>query len=89
MRFTHDELPGERDIMGVDGEYRLRAASGGGTCVQITSSVHLDLPLPGIVSKAVEKVMLGQMWRTGRGFAESLRRETTDLQRVRAGTTAA
>lgn len=84
LRFTHDELPGERDIMGVDGEYRLRDASGGGTCVQITSVVHVELPLPRMVAKGVEKVMLLEMWRTGRGFAESLKREVMDLREVRA-----
>lgn len=84
LRFVHDELPGERDVMGVDGEYRLRDASGGGTCVQIATTVHVDLPLPRLVSKAVENVMLLEMWRTGRGFADSLKREVGDLRAARA-----
>lgn len=69
--FTHTPPRGQPERAGADGVYLLDDADDG-TRLDITITIHVDLPLPGMSRGAVERVMAQSMQRTGDRFGQNL-----------------
>ena len=69
--FAHTPPPGQVERAGADGVYLLEEAEGG-TMLDITITIHVDLPLPRMSRGAVERVMQQSMERTGDRFGRNL-----------------
>ena len=69
--FAHTPPPGVVERAGADGVYLLEEAEGG-TMLDITITIHVDLPLPRMSRGAVERVMEQSMERTGDRFGRNL-----------------
>lgn len=72
--YAHTPPAGTTEWAGADGWYRL-ADHPTGTTVSISITLHVDLPLPRLSTRAVEGVMHQAMVRTGDAFARNLDRE--------------
>lgn len=74
IEFHHDPPPGADERAGAEGTYVLADAADGRTHLAIDITVEVDLPLPRLSAKAVERVMAATMARTGDRFARNLYR---------------
>lgn len=74
IEYAHTPPPGSNEWAGADGWYRLEDHTRG-TAVSISITLHVDLPLPRLSTRAVEGVMNQAMIRTGDAFARNLDRE--------------
>lgn len=72
--YAHTPPQGSNEWAGADGWYRLEDHPTG-TTVSISITLHVDLPLPRLSTRAVEGVMNQAMVRTGDAFARNLDRE--------------
>ncbi len=72
--YAHTPPPGRHEWAGADGWYELEDHPTG-TTVSISITLHVDLPLPRMSTRAVEGVMKQAMTRTGDAFARNLDRE--------------
>ena len=69
--YTHAAPAGARETAGAEGSYRL-ADVAGGTKLDITLTVTIELPLPRAAGPAVRAIMQKTMDRTGEKFASNL-----------------
>ncbi len=72
--YAHTPPADANEWAGADGWYRLDDHERG-TTVSISITLHVDLPLPRLSTRAVEGVMNQAMIRTGDAFARNLDRE--------------
>ncbi|HEV7721725.1 MAG TPA: SRPBCC family protein [Iamia sp.] len=70
--FAHDPPPGSNEKAGVEGEYTITSLPAGGTHLAIDLTMWVDLPLPKLSRRAVERIMAESMQRTGDRFAANL-----------------
>lgn len=74
ITFRHTPPAGQVERAGADGVYQLTEAGPDRTHLSIDITLHVDLPLPAMSRRAVERVMASSMARTGDVFAERLYR---------------
>ncbi len=72
--FRHDPPSGASERAGADGTYTLAPLDGEAARLFIDITIWVDLPLPKVSRRAVEKVMAESMERTGDRFAANLYR---------------
>lgn len=72
IEFRHDPPEGAVEKAGANGVYTLSDLGAGLTRLSIDITVWVDLPLPGLSRRAVERVMAESMDRTGDRFAHNL-----------------
>lgn len=72
--FAHDPPTGSNERAGADGTYLLTDLGEGRTRLFIDITIWVDLPLPRLARRAVERVMDESMDRTGDRFASNLYR---------------
>ena len=72
--FRHDPPKGAQERAGADGVYTLEDLGHGVTRLFIDLTIWVDLPLPKLSRRAVERVMAETMDRTGDRFAQNLYR---------------
>ncbi|WCO65444.1 SRPBCC family protein [Iamia majanohamensis] len=72
--FRHDPPAGASERAGADGTYTLTDLGDGVTRLFIDITIWVDLPLPRLSRRAVERVMDESMERTGDRFAANLYR---------------
>lgn len=72
--YRHEPPPGSSERAGVDGTYQITKVAGGASKLAIDLSLCVDLPIPWLGRRAVEKIMATTMGRTGDGFAQNLYR---------------
>ena len=70
--FNHDPPPGRKEHAAVDGIYDLAPAGPKATDLRIDLTLAVDLPLPRLSRRAVERAVLSTMRVTGRQFASNL-----------------
>jgi carbon monoxide dehydrogenase subunit G len=70
--FEHRPPPGKAERAGAKGVYTLDDRPDGGTHLAVDITLHVELPLPAISRRAVERVMGSLMARTGERFADNL-----------------
>ncbi len=70
----HPDPPFGDQRAGAEGTYDLSDAPGGGTELAIDITLLVDLPLPRLSRRAVEKIMATSMTQTGDRFARNLYR---------------
>jgi carbon monoxide dehydrogenase subunit G len=70
--FEHHPPDGTVERAGARGTYTLADLDDGGTHLSVDITLHVDLPLPAISRRAVERVMASTMARTGKMFAANL-----------------
>lgn len=85
IRFRPDPPFGDQQRAGATGRYELSERDGGVTHLAIDITIDVDLPLPKLSAKAVERVMATAMARTGDRFARNLY-EQLDLDPTTATT---
>ena len=73
-RFEHRPPAGSTERAGADGRYELDDRGDGRTRLFVDISLCVDLPLPRLSRRAVEKVMATTMQRTGDRFGLNLYR---------------
>jgi carbon monoxide dehydrogenase subunit G len=73
IEYTHEPPRGRNEPAGADGWYVLSEAQGG-TRLEISLTMHVDLPLARAARPAVTRVMRSMMQRTGDRFATNLLR---------------
>jgi carbon monoxide dehydrogenase subunit G len=71
IRFNHQSPVGEHERAGADGTYEL-TPQGDGTELKVEIALTIELPLPRLSGRAVERVMKTSMQRTGKRFAVNL-----------------
>lgn len=74
IRFAHQPPEGAQERAGADGVYTLEAIDEATTHLEIDIMLHVQLPLPRVSRRAVERIMSNTMTRTGDVFAERLYR---------------
>ncbi|MFP5321261.1 MAG: CoxG family protein [Acidimicrobiia bacterium] len=74
IEFRHEPPTGTTERAGADGVYELHELAPDRTHLSIDITLSVELPLPAISRRAVEKVMTSTMARTGDVFAERLAR---------------
>ena len=74
IEFRHAPPTGHTERAGADGIYELAEVGPDRTHLSIDITLHVDLPLPKLSRRAVERVMASSMARTGDVFAERLYR---------------
>lgn len=74
IEFRHEPPAGSTERAGAEGVYELTEVGPDRTHLSIDITVHVDLPLPAVSRRAVERVMTATMARTGDVFAERLAR---------------
>lgn len=74
ITFRHAPPAGRTERAGADGVYELTEVAPDRTHLSIDITLHVDLPLPALSRRAVERVMKSSMARTGDVFAERLYR---------------
>lgn len=74
IEYRHEPPPGAVERAGADGVYELTELGADRTHLSIDLTLSVELPLPAISRRAVEKVMTATMNRTGDVFAERLAR---------------
>ncbi len=72
ITFEHRPPAGRSERAGAKGVYTLADMPDGGTHLSVEITVHVELPLPAISRRAVERAMGSMMARTGEKFAENL-----------------
>lgn len=72
--FRHDPPAGSSERAGAEGTYTLTPLEGEATRLFIDITLWVDLPLPAVSRRAVERVMARSMERTGNRFAANLYR---------------
>jgi len=72
IEYRHEPPPGTVERAGADGVYELTEVGPDRTHLSIDITLSVDLPLPGLSRRAVERVMASTMARTGDVFAERL-----------------
>jgi carbon monoxide dehydrogenase subunit G len=72
IRFSHEPPPGTVERAGADGIYTLESLDDHTTRLSIDITLHVQLPLPKVSRRAVERVMWSTMTRTGDVFARRL-----------------
>lgn len=72
IRFRPDPPFGDGQRAGATGTYELSERDDGVTNLAIDITIEVDLPLPKLSAKAVERVMATTMARTGDRFARNL-----------------
>ncbi len=70
--FRHDPPDKNGERAGANGNYDLRDAADGATELAIDITICVELPLPRLSRRAVEKVMATTMAKTGDAFARNL-----------------
>lgn len=70
IEFRH--VGGAAERAGAEGTYVLSDADGGGTELAIDITISVELPLPKVSRRAVERVMATTMAKTGDRFARNL-----------------
>jgi len=89
ITFRHDPLTGAAERAGADGVYELTDLDPGWAHLSIDITLHVELPLPALSRRAVERVMASTMTRTGDVFAQRLyTRLGIDASSVKVGATA-
>ena len=89
IRFNHENAHGEQERAGADGTYEL-TQRGDETELKVDIALTVELPLPRLSSRAVERVMTTSMQRTGKRFAVNLYHRlgldpaTIDIKQLRA-----
>ena len=73
IEYSHEPPEGHREPAGADGWYVLTEVDGG-TRLEISLTMHVDLPLAKAARPAVTRVMRSMMQRTGDRFATNLLR---------------
>jgi carbon monoxide dehydrogenase subunit G len=68
----HHEPPGRREPAGVNGWYQLTALEDGATRLETDMSICVELPLPKVSGRAVERVMRSVLDSMGDGFSANL-----------------
>lgn len=68
----HHEPPGRREPAGVNGWYQLSPADDGATRLETDMSICVELPLPKMSGRAVERVMRSVLDSMGDGFSANL-----------------
>lgn len=71
IRFNHQSPDGQHERAGADGTYEL-TPQGDGTELKVDIALTIELPLPRLSARAVERVMKTSMQRTGKRFAVNL-----------------
>ena len=74
ITFEHRPPPGDVERAGAQGRYELHDLGDGRTRLFIDITLCVELPLPRLSRRAVEKVMAATMQRTGDRFAVNLYR---------------
>lgn len=69
--FAHTPPPGQHERAGADGRYVLEDTEGG-TQLDIRLTIHVELPLPAVSRRAVQRVMEQSMRTTGERFGNNL-----------------
>lgn len=72
IEFAHRAPAGEPERGGADGTYELAEVAADRTQLSIDITISVDLPLPRVSRRAVERVMAATMQRTGDQFARNL-----------------
>jgi len=72
IEFRHDPPAGATEKAGADGLYTLADLDRGRTHLAIDITIWVELPLPKLSRRAVERVMAESMARTGDRFAHNL-----------------
>lgn len=72
ITFRHEPTAGAAERAGANGVYELRAMDDGRTKLSIDIALHVELPLPAVSKRAVQRVMSSSMKRTGDIFARRL-----------------
>ncbi len=72
LAYEHRPQPGKTERAGAKGTYTLADLPDGGTHLSVDLTLHVEMPLPAVSRRAVERVMLTMMARTGEKFAENL-----------------
>jgi carbon monoxide dehydrogenase subunit G len=74
IEYTHAPPSGTTEKAGADGVYTLTELPDGGCRLFVDLTMWVDLPLPKLSRRAVERVMAESMQRAGDRFAENLYR---------------
>jgi carbon monoxide dehydrogenase subunit G len=74
IEYRHAPPDGAVERAGADGVYTLAERPGGGCRLSIDLTMWVELPLPRVSRRAVERVMAETMQRAGDRFAENLYR---------------
>lgn len=72
IRFSHAPPAGTHERAGADGIYTLEAVDDRRTHLEIDITLHVELPLPKMSRRAVERVMWSTITRTGDVFSRRL-----------------
>jgi carbon monoxide dehydrogenase subunit G len=72
--FRHEPPAGSTERAAAEGVYELAEVAPDRTHLSIDITIHVDLPLPRLSRRAVERVMTATIGRTGDVFAERLAR---------------
>jgi len=72
MTFQHRPPAGKAERAGAVGTYTLADVPDGVTHLEVDLTLHVELPLPSLSRRAVERVMATMMARTGEQFAANL-----------------
>lgn len=72
IAFEHQAPQGKAERAGARGTYLLADLPDGRTRLSVDITVQIELPLPAISRRAVERVMASMMARTGAKFADNL-----------------
>jgi carbon monoxide dehydrogenase subunit G len=72
IEYRHEPPPGTTERAGADGVYELTELGPDLTHLSIDLTLSVELPLPALSRRAVERVMTSTMARTGAVFAERL-----------------
>jgi carbon monoxide dehydrogenase subunit G len=72
LTYRHHPPGGTNERAGARGTYTLADLPDGGTHLSVDLTLHVELPLPAISRRAVQRVMSLMMARTGQTFAETL-----------------
>jgi carbon monoxide dehydrogenase subunit G len=74
IEFRHEPPPGSDERAGVEGLYTIEDLADGGVRLCVDLTMWVDLPLPKLSRRAVERIMAESMQRTGDRFAANLYR---------------
>jgi carbon monoxide dehydrogenase subunit G len=72
LTYEHHPRPGTNERAGAQGTYTLADLPDGGTHLSVDLTLHIELPLPAVSRRAVERVMSTMMTLAGQKFAENL-----------------
>ncbi|MDQ6849033.1 MAG: SRPBCC family protein [Actinomycetota bacterium] len=71
IEYTHEPPKGRSEHSGADGWYELSDVDGG-TRLEISLTLCVDVPLPKLAAPAVQRIMKATMERTGERFSRNL-----------------